>query len=77
MEITCVKTYFTKRGGYDPMKRSLTPPLFIDVSVPRQVSEGSCICVLGVSVLSLATIFRLDFRIVQTFYSFHYQVIIE
>ena len=28
---------------------SLTPPLFIDVSIPSQESERSCICVLGVS----------------------------
>ena len=29
----------------------LTPPLFIEVSVPSQESERSCICVLAVSIL--------------------------
>ena len=31
----------------------LTPPPFIKVSVPSQESERSCICMLGVSILSL------------------------
>jgi hypothetical protein len=35
------------RGGLGPLT-SLTPPLFIEVPVPRQKSEWSCICVLGV-----------------------------
>ena len=30
-------------------KASLTPPLLIEVSVPSQTNEPSCICVLGVS----------------------------
>ena len=29
---------------------SLTPPLFIEVPVPRKKSERSCICVLEVSI---------------------------
>jgi hypothetical protein len=33
-----------------------SPPLFIEVPVPRQDSERSCICVLGVSILPLSTI---------------------
>ena len=32
-------------------KTSIIPPLFIEMSVPSQESELSCICVLGVSVL--------------------------
>ena len=32
---------------------ALMPPLFIEVPVPRQESERSCICVLGGSILSL------------------------
>jgi hypothetical protein len=36
---------------------SLTPPLFIDMSVPNQDSERSCICILEVSTLSLSVIF--------------------
>jgi len=27
-----------------------TPPLFIEVTVPSHESQGSCICVLGVSI---------------------------
>jgi hypothetical protein len=38
-------------------KTSLTPPLFIEVLVPSQESEQSCICVLRVSILHLSTIF--------------------
>jgi len=32
--------------------------------VPSQESEQSCICVLGISISSLSTIFRLDFGVV-------------
>jgi len=41
-------------------KTGLTPPLFIEVSVPTQDSERSCICVLWISILPLSTILRLD-----------------
>ena len=34
-------------------KTSITPPLYIEVSVPSQDSERSCICVLEVSILPL------------------------
>jgi hypothetical protein len=44
----------------------LTPPLFIEVPVPRQESEQSCICVLGVLILPLSTILIFDFGIVLT-----------
>jgi hypothetical protein len=43
----------TLRGEVWIHKTSLTPPLFIEVSVPRDESERSCICVLGVSILLL------------------------
>ena len=42
-------------------KSSLTPPLFIEVPVPSQEIEQSCICVLRVSILLLSTVFLLDF----------------
>ena len=45
-------------------KTRLTQPLFIEVSVPSQECEQSCICVLGISVVSGSTIIRLDFGIV-------------
>ena len=45
-----------------PPRTSLTPQLFIEVLVPNQESERSCICVLGVSILPLSIIFLLDFR---------------
>ena len=51
-----------------PKKTSLTPPLLIEVPVPRQESEPSCICVLGVSILSLSTILIFDFGIVSYFF---------
>jgi hypothetical protein len=35
----------------------VTPPLFIEVPVPVQGSEQSCICVLGVSILLFIRIF--------------------
>jgi len=33
------------------LKTSLTQPLYIEVPVPSQESERSCICALGVSIL--------------------------
>jgi hypothetical protein len=47
-----------KRGD----STSLTPPPFIEVSVPSKKSEFSCIYVLGVSNLLLSTIFFIGFR---------------
>jgi len=41
-------------------KSRLTPTMFIEVPVQSQGSDRSCICVLGVSVMSLSTNFRLD-----------------
>jgi len=60
----CIKPY-TLRGDAQANKTSLTLPLFI-VSVQRQESERSCISVLGVWILPLSTIFRLDFGTVST-----------
>jgi hypothetical protein len=42
-------------------KSSLTPPLFIEVPVPSQEIEWSCICMLWLSTLSLSMIFLLEF----------------
>jgi hypothetical protein len=40
---------------------NLTPPLFIEVPVPSQESELSCIRVLAVSILPLSSIVFIDF----------------
>ena len=42
----------SRRGGFG-YKASLISPLFIELSVPRKESDWSCICVLGLSILSL------------------------
>jgi hypothetical protein len=44
-------------GRFELKKTGITPPLFIDVSVPSQESERSCICVLNRSILPLSTVF--------------------
>jgi hypothetical protein len=47
--------------------------MFIEMPVPSQEIEGSCICLLRVSIFSFSTIFLLDFGNVPTvflFYSF-------
>ena len=41
------------RGEVCAYKTSLTPPLFIEVSVPSQQSEWFCICVLGILILPM------------------------
>ena len=48
---------FTKRGRLRPNKTSLTPPLFIEVPVPSQECERSCIFLLVASILPLSTNF--------------------
>ena len=50
---------------------------FIEVSVPRQVSEKRCICLLGVSILPLfASILIFDVGFVQkVWYFFHFHFI--
>jgi hypothetical protein len=49
------------RGTVWADKTSLTAPLFIEVPVPSQESERSCICVLRVSIVPLFTIFLIGF----------------
>ena len=39
-------------------KTSLTPPLFIEVPVPSQESDSSCICVLPISTSLILELFR-------------------
>jgi hypothetical protein len=48
-------------------KTSVTPPHFIEVSVPSQESEHVVmyVCVRGINVASLCTIVLLDFGIVN------------
>ena len=52
-------------------KSRLTPPLFIEVPVPDQEDERSCICLLGVS---LSTIFLLN---VSTMWYFLFFILIH
>ena len=47
-------------------KTSLTPPLFIEVPVPIQESERSCICVRSIDLGSVSTIFLIDFGTIPT-----------
>ena len=57
-------------------KTSLTSPLFIEVPVPSQEIEWSCICMLLLSTLSLSMIFLLEFGPVSTeWYSFVFRFI--
>jgi hypothetical protein len=51
-------------------KTSLTPPLFIEVSVTCQESEWSCICVLVVSILPLSAILIFYYGIVPAVWYF-------
>jgi hypothetical protein len=44
-------------------KTSLIPPLIIEVPVPSQESERSCICVLEVLIFTLSTIFLLNLEL--------------
>ena len=47
------------RGDIWANKTSLTLPLFIEVPVPKQEMEQSCICVVDVSILPLSENFYL------------------
>jgi len=51
-------------------KTCLISPLFIEVTVPSQESEWSCICVLVVSILPLSTILILHFGTVPIVWYF-------
>jgi hypothetical protein len=53
-------------------KISLTLSFFIEVSLPSHDSQQSCICVLGVSILPVSTIFPLDFINVPTVWYFDF-----
>ena len=66
---------FTKRGDlvlktqkrrFKHKNTSLTPPLFIETTVPSQESERSCICLLVASILPPSTNFVLDFGNIPT-----------
>jgi hypothetical protein len=46
-----------KLGEVYAHETCLIPPLFIEVPVPSQESEMSCICVFEVLILNLSTIF--------------------
>ena len=54
------------RGKVSTNTISLAPPLVIEMPIPSQESERSCICVLGVWFLRLSAINLLDFTNVQT-----------
>ena len=58
-------------------KTNLTSPLFIEVPVPSQECERSCICVLRVSILPRSTIFLLDFGNVPRLWYFFYFISLE
>ena len=60
-----------------PIKTSLTPSLFIEMSIPSQASEWSCICVLRISILPLSLIFLLDFGTVPTVWYFIFHFVID
>ena len=55
-----------EEGKLWSQKTILTPSLYIEVPVPSQESELSCICVVGVSLLPLPMIYLLDFGTVPT-----------
>ena len=62
------------RGEFGTIKLVLKPPLCIELVVPSQENERSCICVLGVSIFPLCT----NFGIVPTFwYLFVYFIYCE
>jgi hypothetical protein len=69
--VLCEDWHFTR------MWKALAWPLFIEVSVPSQKSERSCIRVLEVLILHLSAIFQLDFKLFQLwcFGFFHFIVI--
>ena len=47
-------------------KISLTPPLFIKVPVPGHESACSCVCLFGISILPISTIFLWNVRTITT-----------
>ena len=76
----CFQNFFciVLLGGEDwAHNTSLTPPLFIKVFVSSQEIEQLCKCVLRVLILSLLTIFLLDFRTVLTVCYLLFSMILE
>ena len=65
----------TLRWEIWPHTTNLTPPFSIEMPVPRQESELSCICVFGVSILPLSTIFVFNFRTVQTVWYYYFRTV--
>jgi hypothetical protein len=63
---TIARSYhFTKRGRPRPIKLVNHTPPYIEVPVPSQESERSCISVLGVLLLCLSA--NLLYRILELF----------
>ena len=59
--LTCEKHFhdhiISQRASFGPIKLLLSPPLFIQVPLPRQESERSCICLFRVSIQPLQQFF--------------------
>jgi len=70
IEYYCVRWSIVFRHWHVLLDTSLTPSLLIEVPVLSQESDQSSICVLGVSKLPISTIYLLNFRTVQTVWSF-------
>jgi hypothetical protein len=69
-------------NAYKPIRlcaqnTSLTPPLFIELSMPSQEIERSCICGLGVPILPLTAILLLDCGTVATVCHFLFSSLLE
>jgi hypothetical protein len=58
-------------------RKVLTTPLFIEMPVPSQKSERSCICVLGLSILPLSTFLIFDFGSVPTVWYFLFFILLQ
>jgi hypothetical protein len=68
---SCMTTYIVSlRVEICAHKTRLTPPLFIQMPVPSQESDRSCIskCGTGIDSVCVYTIYRLDFVSVSTIY---------
>ena len=63
------------RGEMWVNKTSLTPPLFIEVTLPSHACEWSCICVLGVSSLPIYKILLLNFVTIPRVWYFFFILI--
>jgi hypothetical protein len=59
---------------------NLTPQLFIEVPVPSQKSDRSCICVLGVSIfpfLQFLLLWKCSENVVFLFYFFLFPILLK